>query len=116
VQLYFLKKDYTKVITINKQMKNTLQLLSKKSYSNTDAWTCYRIGESYFNTNDITSAIVYYRRASELAPYHLDILNKYATALGIFGDVKNARYVFEKIISKARICTYKPWVYIFDAR
>ncbi len=98
VQLYFLKHDYEKVISLAVQNSDIVQRLEKKSYSNTDAWTLYRIGESYKNTGDIQKSIAYYRRASMLAPFHLDILNKYATVLSLTGDIKNAKVVYQNII------------------
>ena len=41
---------------------------------------------SIFSGNwKIEAALPFYKRAAELAPYHLDVLNKYATALSIAG-------------------------------
>src|SRR5207245_1425375 len=52
--------------------------VSKKSYSNTDAWTAYRIGTSYSSTADNDKAITFLQRAVDLAPYQFDFRNKLA--------------------------------------
>jgi tetratricopeptide (TPR) repeat protein len=100
VQLYFLKNDFRKVIELNNTFKNSLTYLSKKSYSNTHAWTSYRIAASYQAANDLSNALAYYKRAAELAPYQLDMINKYATALSISGNIKDAKYYYEQILSE----------------
>ena len=100
VQIFFLKKDYATVTAMAEKHGAAFLKGSIKSYSNTDAWTCYRIGESYMDLGIPVKAVYYYKHAAQLAPYHLDILNKYATALSISGDTKNAKYVFEKLLEE----------------
>ncbi|HNU33894.1 MAG TPA: tetratricopeptide repeat protein [Bacteroidia bacterium] len=100
IQLYFLRKDYAAVIGIAEQIKNIEDVLNTKSYSNTDAWACYRIAEAYEKMGNMIKAIIFYRKATMLAPFQLDFLNKYATALSITGNNKDAKLVYERIISE----------------
>jgi tetratricopeptide (TPR) repeat protein len=100
IQLYFLKRDYVTVTNIASRIKNVNEQLNAKSYSNTDAWTCYRIAESYQNLNNFDKALSYYRQATLLAPFQLNFLNKYATVLSITGNNKDARLVYERILDE----------------
>ncbi|MEO5571770.1 MAG: tetratricopeptide repeat protein [Bacteroidia bacterium] len=100
IQIYFLKKDYSKITYYTSAVADALSFLNKKSFSNSDAWTSYRIGEAYYNLNQPENALHYYRRSGELAPYELDFQNKYGTALMQTGNAEEAKKVFEFIISE----------------
>ncbi len=100
VQLYFLKEDYLKVVELSRTLGNPLESLTKKSLSNNDAWTAYRIAASFQNLNDLAEALRYYKRAVELAPYQLDMMNKYASALSLSGNIKDAKFYLEKILEE----------------
>jgi tetratricopeptide (TPR) repeat protein len=100
IQLYFLKKDYGKVVSLATSMPGILNSLTHKSYTNTDAWTCYRIAASYQAIDQLPEALLFYKRAAELAPYHLDILNKYAIVLSLAGKIKEAKYYYEIILKE----------------
>jgi tetratricopeptide (TPR) repeat protein len=101
IQLYFIKNEFAKIITeVNKFEENALlnQTLNKTSYSNTNAWTSYRIGEAFFTTGNIPRAIIYYKNAVALAPYVLDFKNKYGTALAANGLLLEAEKQFKEIL------------------
>lgn len=100
VQLYFLKKDYEKVIALSKKLKDPFLKLNKKLYSNNDAWTCYRIAESFQNHDNLSEAIKWYRQAAMLAPFQLDFQHKYATALSLNGKPAEAKKIYEFIIAE----------------
>ena len=100
VQVYFLKNDYSKIVYYVKQADDPLYFLNKKSFSNADSWTCYRIGESFENTGQPENALRFYKRAVDLAPYELDFQNKYGTILTQTGNNVEAKKVFEFIISE----------------
>lgn len=100
IQIYYLKNDYSKVVYYTNQVNDALNLLYKKSYSNSDAWTCYRIGEAFANLNDLEMALKYYKKSVELAPYELDFQNKYGTILMQMGNANEAKNVFEFIIAE----------------
>lgn len=100
IHLHFLKSDFKKVISlISHNFSTDLLNKKKKSYDNADAWTCYRIAESYENTGNAQSAFIFYKKASELAPYNPEFLNKLAG--NFFGQGKQieAKKIYEKIIA-----------------
>ncbi len=103
VQLNFIKNNYNKIINyVNVLTDITLlnELLINTTYSNDNAWTCYRIGESFYNTGDIQRATNYYKKASDLAPFILDFKNKYGSVLAEKGLLKNAEIIFSEILSE----------------
>lgn len=83
VNWYFLKEN-PKGLTERIQdlgVSNVLKRLKTKDFTNDDAWTAYRIGQSFDNLNDASKAVIFYERAVELAPFELDFRNKYANSL-----------------------------------
>lgn len=100
IQLYFLRRDYSAVVAVAEKVKNINEALNTKSYSNSDAWACYRIAQSYEKLNDLNKAVLFYRKATMLAPFQLDFLNKYATALSVTGNNKDAKLVYERILAE----------------
>jgi len=80
----FLKKDYNSIL---KEVNNigvdallTKHLINRE-YSNKDAWTCYRVGESLIKTKQVKLATTFYQQSIKLAPYNLEFRNKYGVAL-----------------------------------
>ena len=105
IQLYFIRKDFNAIITcINKlgEARCLNELFIKKTYDNTDAWTCYRIAESYYYKNQLTKALIWFKRAIELAPYHLDFRNKYGTTLASTNQLSEAETQFNFILKENR--------------
>ena len=105
IQLYFIRKDFNAIITcVNKlgEARCLNELFIKKTYDNTDAWTCYRIAESYYYKNQITKALIWFKRAIELAPYHLDFRNKYGTTLASTNQLSEAETQFNFILKENR--------------
>ena len=98
VRWAFLKRDYEKVIDFVNAHGNVLDSLHHTSYSNDDAWTAYRIGDAYYETGDLESAIVYFQRGTELAPYLLDFRNKLSGAQFDAGRLAEAREGYHFII------------------
>ena len=99
----FLKKSYHTIIEkVNKISLDALlnDILVHKDYSNKDAWTSYRIGESFMNKNDIESAFLFYQQAVKLAPYNLEFRNKYAISLFKMGRIEFAIDEFNFIINE----------------
>lgn len=64
----------------------------------TDAWTAYRIGETYFALQQYLKAETAYNKAVELMPDYPDFLNKQAAALTAMGKQTEAFRIFERII------------------
>ncbi len=69
IRLYYLKNDFRTVV-------NTAQKQAVM-YSK-DAWTLYRIAESYYSINDISNATIYSKASVERAPFNLEFRNKLA--------------------------------------
>lgn len=99
VHYYFLRKDYGAIATLVSKVGQLafLQSLNKTTYDNADAWTAYRIGESFSNQGNKQS-LEFYKKATELAPYIPDFMNKYATALVGAGRVEEGVAVFEQLL------------------
>lgn len=103
VQLYFSKTDFNKIVSYVNKLTDPYLLkiqLIKKSYSNEDAWTSYRIGEAFFNTGNIQRAIIYYKNSVTLAPYVLDFKNKYGAALAANGLLPAAEKELSEILKE----------------
>lgn len=71
-----------------------------KSYDNAWAWTCYRIGEAYVQTQQSDQSILWLNRAVDLAPYQLDFRNKLGNALAQNRQVEKAKEQFRWILAE----------------
>lgn len=100
IQYYFLKSDYTALINWFEQEDfNYRKLqLNLQSYSNDDAWAWYRVGESYYELHEFEKSYLCFKEAALLAPYHLEIQNKYAIVLSRTKRLSESKKVFEFII------------------
>lgn len=99
----FLKEDYgsimEKVQSIGLDVLFS-NYLTKKDYSNQDAWTSYRIGEAFAKKNKAYDALQFYQKSIELAPYNLEFRNKYGTCLFTNNKIDFAIDEFQFIISE----------------
>jgi tetratricopeptide (TPR) repeat protein len=95
IRLEFLRENYRLVIEYAER-SGALKLLNKKSVTNDNAWTCYRIGQSYESSGDISQAITFYNQSVNLAPFIPDFRNKLASALQDNGqnDLAKTNYEF----------------------
>lgn len=103
VQLYFNKNNFQKITDYVYKLTDTYlinNLLINQSYSNDDAWACYRVGEAYSVFNNTQKAILYYRQAIKLAPFALDFRNKLAISLINNGLISEAEKEFEFILKE----------------
>ncbi len=103
VQLHFIKKNYNQIITYCNQLTDDYLLnkkLIKQSYSNDHAWTCYRIAEAFYNTNNTQRALTYFKKAIALAPYGLEFKNKYASCLATSGNLKEAEIQYSELLNE----------------
>ena len=98
VRLAYLKRDYREVIKYTEGLNDANAILNNKSYSNVDAWTSYRIGESYFALGKKENAVTYFQHATDLAPFHLDFRNRLGQSLSLLNRHEEARKNFEFII------------------
>lgn len=103
VQLYFLKNDFAMVTSLVSQIGKTELLnnrLTKKSYDNQHAWTCYRIGESYNYQNKANEAIAFLEQTNKLAPYVAEFKDKLATAYASTGNHNLAHQYFDETLKE----------------
>lgn len=103
VHLYFIRQDYARILAYANQLgKDRLlgSVLVKRSWSNDDAWTLYRIGEAYYNTGDIADAYLFYKKADELAPYNPEFKNKLGASLMAQNKVPEAMDVFAATLAE----------------
>lgn len=103
VRLQFCKKNYTGVLKYADRIGKDILLkrqnsIFKKSLDNKNAWTLYRIGESYSNLNQTSEAEAFYLRAVELSDQNLEFKNKLGSALVSNGKIKEAQQIFSSII------------------
>jgi tetratricopeptide (TPR) repeat protein len=103
IQLHFIKGEYEKIVSLVKEIgeqKCLDNLFVDQSYDNKDAWTIYRVAESYSNVGNDANALKWFRQAVKLAPYNLDYRNKLGSALASNNQLKEAIAEFEYIISE----------------
>ncbi len=91
IRAWFILNDYNKVISYTTQLQP--EALN-------DAWTAYRVGESYYLTGRADAAVHWYRRAIEIWPYALDFQNKYGNCLQSLNNNADARKVYQFIITE----------------
>ncbi len=103
IQIWFLKRDYRSILALVVQKGKEWVMnsgLASKSYSNSDAWTAYRIGEACVDLDKKEEASLFLRRATELSPYNLDFQSKLGiTLLDLHQQEESAR-VFDFILSE----------------
>lgn len=98
VHIYYLKKDFNKVVSLVSQVRGIKDKLGIKQYDNYYAWTAYRIAESHQQLGNSEKAKEYFEIAYNLAPLVPDFSNKYANAIASAGDLSKAKIIFESII------------------
>lgn len=100
LRLAYLKNDPGLVMQYAERVHDVFSMLSKKSFSNEDAWTSYRIGESYVAGENKDRAINYFQNAVDLAPFNPDFRNKLAQSQFEMGRHEDARKNLEFIIKE----------------
>ena len=89
IRLRFLQEDYMAVRRM---------VLAGDYASIEDAWTLYRIGESFAATGDFPTAAHYFGRALGLGPDHLRIKDRLAVIFTDLGDYEQAIALFDEIL------------------
>ncbi|MBK7682875.1 MAG: tetratricopeptide repeat protein [Bacteroidetes bacterium] len=100
VQIAYLKGNSTIIATYIERIPNLLKKLNKPSLENRDAWTSYRIGESYQRMGVSKSALLWFQNAYELAPLSAEFTNKYANELAKLGNHSKAKELFNLLINE----------------
>lgn len=91
IRLAFLREQYAQVL-------DYAGALSPREGK--DAWTAYRIGESYYLLEDYSRALDWYRQAITLLPRALDFQSKFGSCLMALGEWEAATRVFEQILEE----------------
>jgi tetratricopeptide (TPR) repeat protein len=89
VRLWFLQRDYDRI----RRLARGIDVAEIS-----DAWTLYRIGESFNHADMIGQAVVYFQAAVDHAPGDLEFRWKLATALAQAGRSEEALAVYDGII------------------
>lgn len=98
IQIAFLKGNSIQVIQYAQRHTHLIGKLKKKSLDNKDAWTSYRIGESFQLTGQLKQALTWFQNAYRLAPLSAEFTNKYANALAMSGEIARAKELFQLLI------------------
>jgi Tfp pilus assembly protein PilF len=88
IRVYFLKHNFLKVTELAAALKPE---------AINDAWTAYRIGESFYNTDQLQNSEPWYKKATVLWPYSLDFQNKLGICLLAQGKTDAALPVFKYV-------------------
>lgn len=91
VRLHYLKRDYDELVRLSRQLD---------AAEITDAWTLYRIGESFENTGNAQESLRYFRMAAERAPYHLRFVNRLGMAYVSSQRFGDALDTFDRVLSE----------------
>jgi len=103
IQLYFIKQDFKKILFyVDKigEVRSLNSLFTKQSYDNADAWTCYRVAEANYYTNNLRNSLKWFKQAVKLAPFNLYFRNKLAGVLAGMNDVQGASKEYEFILKE----------------
>jgi tetratricopeptide (TPR) repeat protein len=98
IKLYFIKKDFRKIILLCEKK----ELVQPDFFfaTNKDSWTCYRIAEAYQNLGKTDKAYKHYKQATELAPFNLDFFTKLAGNLCNQNKPNEAKVMYQKILAQ----------------
>ena len=99
IHLYYLKKDFSSLVNVSKSVEDLLSKLNKTSYSNSHAWTSFRIAYSYDKLKS-NLALDYYKKAVELAPYVLKFRLKLGDFYSNSQDLDNAEKHYRLILDE----------------
>jgi len=103
VDIAFYKQDYNKLLSYVGVMQPRYLLdsiLVHKDYANTDAWTAYRIGEAFYQINNMRGAEAFYQKAVNLAKYVLEFNNKLGATLVALNKLDEAEKVCDFILAQ----------------
>jgi hypothetical protein len=91
IRAYYLLNDFQRVATYAEKLQPAAM---------NDAWTAYRIGEAYYQLEQLEKALPWYKRAAEVWRYSLDFQNKYGICLLALNKVQEAFDVFTFVVGE----------------
>ena len=91
IHYYFAAENYESILKIvNENVKLQVE----------EGWTNYRIGEAFFKSDDYPNAIVYYKKATKIAPFNLDFHEKLGTTYIAMQYLPQALQTFEFVLKE----------------
>lgn len=91
IRVYYLANDFRKEVSYATGLKPS---------DMNDAWTAYRLGEAYYQLQLADSALLWYKRATEIWRYSLDFENKYGICLLALNKIPEATEVFKFVLAE----------------
>jgi len=98
VHVYFLKNDFKKVINLSEKIVDLPNKLNHAQYDNLNAWTSYRIAESYSQVGEFKKAVNWFKLAFDLLPKSAEFANKYGSVLVNLNQEITAKKVFSNLV------------------
>ena len=117
IHYYYLKQNFRGLINYQRQHFNdALTALNKEQYNNRDAWTAYRIAESFNQEGQMENADKYITLATSLAKHHPDFLQKAAIIAIKRENLSHADSLYQKLLA---VKPYDPvnwnnWGYLYQ--
>lgn len=102
IHLYYLQLAYERIdeLVEKRNVAKVLSEFSNVSFDNSDAWTLYRIGQAYINTNNVKKALAFYEHAVKLAPFVSEFKNKLASVYLAEQQLNKAKELFVEIVNE----------------
>ncbi len=91
IHYFFAREDYPAILEKAKQYNPSMT---------NDAWTAYRIGEAYYQSKNYPKALLWYKKATQLMPFHLDFQEKLGTSYIQVQYLQEAKKCFEFILTE----------------
>jgi len=91
IHSYFLQGNDAKIVELANSMQVAMQ---------TDAWTAYRVGQAYLNTNQFAAAEMWLEKSSALAFANLKIQVKWASACIMNAHVDKGISILQSLLQK----------------
>ena len=91
IHYYFSKESYRAIVDMAKNRPPT---------TIADAWTAYRIGESFFKLGAFPQSILYYKKATQYSTYNLDFQEKLGAAYLAQNSIPQAKQVYEFVLKE----------------
>lgn len=91
IRTYYLIENFNKIIELTG---------SRKAAELKDAWTCYRIAESFFKQNEVQKSIDFFAQAVKLKPFALDFQSKLGNAYVANHQFAEAKKVLQFILAE----------------
>ncbi len=90
IRVWFLQENFTRITDLARSLPPERI---------DDAWTAYRVGESYLKTGNASAAVRYLAHAVDLAPQHIRFINRLGVAQHSAGQLNAAIAAFDRVLA-----------------